>query len=224
MVQTADLRDGDHTTIGGWFHLTPDRRVAVQGEVRPAVVVIDEILAQEVSEVLVIKHDHVVKALAPDGADDPLDVRILPRRLAGGDDLSDSHSFDSGSEIGTVSRMAISEEIAGEWLIAREGLDQLLCCPRGAGIRGHVEVNDPPAVVGKDNEAEQEPKCGLGDDEEITGDSGAEMILETSPPALGGWPLPSPGHVLRHGGFGHVMTEQPELGLDARRALGAILL
>ena len=34
MVQTAELRDGEHTTLGGWFHRAPDRRVAVQGEVR----------------------------------------------------------------------------------------------------------------------------------------------------------------------------------------------
>jgi hypothetical protein len=84
-------------------------------------------------------------------------------------------------------------------------------------MRGHVEVNDTPAVVGKDNEAEQEQKCGRGDDEKIAGGSGVEMIVEKSPPTLGGRPLVSPGHVLRHGGFGHVMTEQPERGLDARR-------
>ena len=87
-----------------------------------------------------------------------------------------------------------------------------------------VEVDDAPAVVGQNDEAEQQSEGGRRDDEEIAGDSGFEMILEKSPPGLRWRSIDSPFYVVGHGGLGHIKAEKSESGLDTRRAPCAVVL
>ncbi len=50
----------------------------VQGEMGSCRVVVSEVGAQEPFEMAVIVNDNVIETLAPDRADQPLDVGILP--------------------------------------------------------------------------------------------------------------------------------------------------
>ena len=61
---------------------------------------------------------------------------------------------------------ASAPPIGGRGLV-REGVDELLGRPGGGGMRGDVEVDDAPAVVGKHNENEQDTEANGGRGEEV---------------------------------------------------------
>ncbi len=79
VMQAADLWDSDHLASGGWLNVPEQRCVAVQGEVRPAVVVIGHVILEDPPQVLISENDQMVEALAPDRPDDSLSIRVLPR-------------------------------------------------------------------------------------------------------------------------------------------------
>ena len=76
-VNVGDLNDG----AGSWALCGPwDRRILVQRKVSaPFVIVIDE-KSKRASKRPLIPHDDVIKTLAPQGSDQALHERILPRR------------------------------------------------------------------------------------------------------------------------------------------------
>ncbi len=78
MVQAADLRNGDHLTLGWWLYLPWEGSVPIQGEVRAGVIVVGNIVLEDATEMAVTKNDKMVEALPTDRPDDPLGVRILP--------------------------------------------------------------------------------------------------------------------------------------------------
>src|SRR5262245_17138144 len=55
--------------------------VLFQREVGPRLMVVDEIAGQDAAEVLLAQDEHVIQALAPDRADEPLHERLLPPAL-----------------------------------------------------------------------------------------------------------------------------------------------
>ncbi len=62
MVKTADLGDGDDFTQRQWFDAAWYRRVAIQGKMRPATVVVLEISGQDTTQMGLIEHDHMIQA------------------------------------------------------------------------------------------------------------------------------------------------------------------
>ena len=54
------------------------RRVAVQRQVRPRLIVVDRVALQHSAQVALTERDDVICALTPDRADDPFRERILP--------------------------------------------------------------------------------------------------------------------------------------------------
>jgi len=51
-------------------------------------------------------------------------------------------------------------------------------------MSGDDEVNDAPPVMGQDDQAEEKPEGGRGDDEEIAGCRGAKVIPKKGAPGL----------------------------------------
>ncbi len=87
VVEAADVRDGDDPAVARRLCCARDRRILVQRQVSPPLVVVDEITQQVAAERAFVPDDHVVEALPADGADDPFDERILPGRPRGGEEL-----------------------------------------------------------------------------------------------------------------------------------------
>ena len=81
-MQASDHGYLDDTALAGALHRSGLRCVLVQSEVCSGTVVVEEILAQQPTQVGVVQHHDVVEALAAEGADEPFHVRILPRRSA----------------------------------------------------------------------------------------------------------------------------------------------
>jgi hypothetical protein len=99
--------------------------------------------------------------------------------------------------------------------VVREGLHDLLGRPVRGGVLGHVEVEDPPAMVSEHDEDAEHSQARAGDREQVDGHQVPDVVGEERPPALGrrGAPLREhPGDVA----LGHVDAELEELAMDSR--------
>jgi hypothetical protein len=69
-------------------------------------------------------------------------------------DLFDTHASDSLAEHLSVDRVAIAQQPSGRRVI-RKRLNDLLRGPGGRRMLHDIEVNDPPAVMEKDDESDR---------------------------------------------------------------------
>jgi hypothetical protein len=83
----------------------------------------------------------------------------------------------------------------------------------GGVVFGHVEVNDPPAVVDEHDEDEEDAKASGGHGEEVNGDQVAEVVSEKRPPGLRGLGA-ARRHESRARALGDVNPELEELSVD----------
>ena len=67
MVQAADPRQRDHLPELPRLYRASDRRVAVEPHVRAVLVVVGGVLADQVQEMTLTKHDHVIEQLSMKG-------------------------------------------------------------------------------------------------------------------------------------------------------------
>jgi len=80
MVQSADVRDGNHATTFGLDHFRHGR-LALQRELRPNRVVVTEILLEDATQMPLAEDDHMVETFPTDRTDHGLGVRVLPGAL-----------------------------------------------------------------------------------------------------------------------------------------------
>jgi hypothetical protein len=71
----------------------------------------------------------------------------------GGEHLLDPEVADA-LEVRTIDAISVPEEIPRRGVLG-ESPNELLGGPLGAGIRGHVEVDNPAAIVGQDEQCEK---------------------------------------------------------------------
>jgi hypothetical protein len=83
-----------------------------------------------------------------------------------------------------------------------KGVAKLLCGPRRCRMRGDRHVDDPSAVVGEEDEHEEQPECHRRYDEEVGGHDLACVIGEKGAPRLRRWTR-MPSDVFGNGGFTH---------------------
>ena len=152
------------------------------------VIVITEVFLQDSKEMHFAQRNHMIQTFPPDGTYDPLHERILPGRFPGDDDLFDSHSPHPLSKISSIDSVPITNQIFGNGSITREGFDDLLCGPFRGRVWRDVEVDNPPSVMGQDEEAEQQSIMDGEYQKEVTGCSLAHVVSQKGPPARGGWP------------------------------------
>ena len=114
-----------------------------------------------------VHHDDVVEALAADGANQSLDVRVLPGATRRGEDLLHPQSTNSPLKVFTVDVIAVAEKIACRVDIG-ESLDNLLPGPLCRGIGGDMEVQDPAPIVREDEEDEEHLELDRRYDEEVS--------------------------------------------------------
>lgn len=108
MVQPADVRDGANLAERRRLDLARQGGVAVERQMRAAVVVVVEIRDQDALQMVFAQHDDVIEALATDRADEPLDVGILPRRARGANHFFDAEAGDSFPECVAINTVAIT--------------------------------------------------------------------------------------------------------------------
>jgi hypothetical protein len=78
MVQPADFGNLHDLPRGGECDRPDVGGVLVEREVGSRPMVVDEVAGQDAVEVSLVDDEHVIQALAPDRADEPLRERVLP--------------------------------------------------------------------------------------------------------------------------------------------------
>jgi len=69
------------------------RSVLAQSQVSPALVIVCEVGSEYALQVTLVEHDDMIQAIAPNGANQPLNVGRLPRRARSNSDLFQSQSL-----------------------------------------------------------------------------------------------------------------------------------
>jgi hypothetical protein len=116
-------------------------------------VVIRNVAGHHAPEMALAEHDHVVQALAPEGSDQSLRVRILPRAGRTRDDLSDTHAGDATPERIAIDGVAIPQQPSRRRVV-RKGFNHLLGCPRCRGMFRDVDVHNSPALMREQDQYE----------------------------------------------------------------------
>ena len=188
--------------------------VLVEREMCTRLMVVGKVAGQDAMEVSLAENENAIQALAPDRADEPLRERVLPRAVRRREHLLDPHALHAAPKWLTVDLVPITHEIGGRGLV-RESVHDLLGGPDGGGMLGNVEVDDPPAMVGKHNEDEKDAQAHGGPGEEIEGDQVPDMVGKERPPGLRRLGPPFRQQA-GHGALGHIDTELEEPAMDAR--------
>src|SRR5262245_13314090 len=137
--------------------------------------------------------------------------------LRGRENLSDPHTHHTLPEGVTVDWVAVAEEV-GRCGLVGEGIHDLLGGPVSGGMLGHVEMDDPPAVVSEYDEYdenEEHTEAGGRDREEVEGNEIADMVRKERAPGLR-WSRTMLRHQPGDGALGNVDAELEELGMDSR--------
>jgi len=78
MVQAAEMRKLTQHAMA--LHGSSQRNILVQGQVRPKLVVVVGILAQQFAQMALIDNDQMIQAFPSDRPDQALNVSVLPWR------------------------------------------------------------------------------------------------------------------------------------------------
>src|SRR5688572_2732956 len=78
MMQSTDLRDRDDPASIGWLHTAGLRAVFLQCQMCPAAMVIIKEHFEMPAQTALVEHDHVIEALAANGANHSFHIRTLP--------------------------------------------------------------------------------------------------------------------------------------------------
>ena len=216
MVESADFRELYDLARRGELDRPEVWSILVEREMGTRPVVVGEVPGEEAVEISLAEYEDMIQALAPDRADEPLAERVLPRALRRREHLLDPHALHAAPELLAIDLVAITQEIAWGGVVW-EGVDELLRGPGGGGVLGHVEVDDAPAVVGEDDEDEEDAEASGRHGEEVDRDQVGDVVSEERPPGLRRL-----GLTLRHepgdGPLGDLDAELQKLSVDARGA------
>src|SRR6266705_4921748 len=166
MMQAADLGYSNDDPQRRWLNVPRERCIPLQGEMRPGLVVVAGVFPEDPSEMVLAEDDQMVQAFSANGSDHPLHVGVLPGGLGRGEDLPDPYRPDDPPELVAVSTIPIPQQEAMLGSVSGEGLPDLLRGPGRGRMRGDVDVQDAPAVVGENHEAEEQTEGGGRDHEE----------------------------------------------------------
>jgi len=182
-MQPANLWNRDHPTAVRRLDIACNRRVSIQGQMCPRLVIVVEVVSEDASEVAIVENDAVIKALPADGSDQAFNIRALPRRAVCSHHLLDAHVLDALLKVRPVDAVAISNHEARRRVIGKR-LDNLLSRPLARRMRGHVEVHDTSSMMTKNDKDEQNAERRRWNDKEVDGDDVLDVVIEKRSPSL----------------------------------------
>ena len=174
MVQATESRKGLNLpfTRRANFCRPTCWRVLRESEMRPVLVIIEQVGRHQPFEMPLIQDDHVVQQVAAATSHPALRNTVLPRTAKGRASWLASHVPHSRKHLGSVR------------LLVGPCFSQLLYNPKCSGISRHIEMQDLPPVVADDEKAVQNTKRERWDGEEIHCSNGLAMVSEERQPSL----------------------------------------
>ena len=109
VMDPADVRHLDDRAAGWRLCCPCDRRILVQGEMRPPLMIIGQEEPEGASEGALIPDDHVIETLSPQGPDQALDEGILSGTARRGHDFLGANTLQQPTEVGSVAAVAIAQ-------------------------------------------------------------------------------------------------------------------
>jgi hypothetical protein len=121
-------------------------------------VVILDVLGQEPPQMSLVQDNHVVQAFTANTPDQPFDVGVLSRTPGGDYHFFDPYILHPLPKRGAVDMISVSQEIPWR-LVPGECVHDLLRGPRRGGMLSDGNMDDPSAVMGYDQQDEQNFVC-----------------------------------------------------------------
>lgn len=109
MVEAAENRIGDN--VPEPLDRTPTGRVLAKPNVGSHLIIITRVFRKDSPKVLSIEHQQMVRALAPDRANQAFDVSVLPRRSERCGSVPDPHRLDTSLERDAKCFVIVANEI-----------------------------------------------------------------------------------------------------------------
>src|SRR5262249_13680340 len=155
----------------------------------PRSVIIRGILAQDPAQMRLPEHDHVVETFPADCADQPLDVRVLPRRSGRDRPVPNAYGAQTLPEARAIRSVPVPNKVT-RCTVPRERLGDLARNPLCGRICRYPERYPQPAPVTQDHKAIEQPERNRRQHEEVDCRDAIDMISQKGPPALRRWPTP----------------------------------
>ena len=159
--------------------------------------VVVEIGSQDPAQTRFVQDDHVVQAFSPYRPDQPLDIRVLPRRVRSAKNFLNAQPCGGFSKYVSVISVAITQQKTRS-AVPRERLHKLTGRPLRGRMAGDRRVDWATTVVREDDEYKQQPKRSGWNHKEIGRSQILRMIVQEGTPGLRGRP-PVSDHVLGDG-------------------------
>jgi hypothetical protein len=115
--------------------------------------VILEVPGREPSQMALVPDDPVLQTPAAETPNHAFDRGVLPRTLGGSDHCCDPHVPHPLPKRGAGDPVSVPPEKTRR-LVPREGVHDWLRRPRGRGMLGDVDMDNPPAVMDQDQQDE----------------------------------------------------------------------
>jgi hypothetical protein len=112
---------------------------------RSGIMMILKVTRQHAAQVALAEDNNVIQAFTTDRTDKTFDVRVLPRRSPGCDDLRDAHRPNPMTKCWTIRFVSVPQEIA-RCSVPGKSLGHLTGKPDLRGISRDLEVNNPSAL------------------------------------------------------------------------------
>jgi len=185
MMKSADLCQLNYSCECGRLNGSRNRRVFVQRQMSAGTSVIVEIGSQDPAQTRFVKDDHVVQAFSPYRPDQPLGIRVLPRRARSARNFLNTQPCGGFSEYVSVITVAIMHQKTRS-AVPRERLHKLAGRPLRRRMAGHCKMDWPTTVVSEDDEHKQQPKRSGWNHKEIGRSQILYMIVQEGTPGLRG--------------------------------------
>ncbi len=182
---------------------------------RPILVEVGHILPEHASQVGLAQHHDVIRAFAPDAAEEPLARGVLARCAVGRPPLRDAARRRDARERRPILAVAITDEIARPLAEGRR-LAQLLGDPGIRRVARDADVHHPARAERDHDESVEGPEEQVGDLQEVAGPGLGGVIAEERRPGLPGaarWT--GAAHVPLDRGLGDADTQLQQLPADA---------
>jgi hypothetical protein len=155
MMKATHLREFDYRPLIGSHDRPWNRAVLRQRSMWARVMIIVEVALENCPQMSFADDDNLIQAFPADCPDQPFGVRILPRRVRGGQRFLDTEGSYAPGKLGTVYAIAVAQQVI--WRRhKRELVDDLLSGPPRRGRLGDRKMQDLPALMRKHHKDKQD--------------------------------------------------------------------
>ncbi len=213
MMQTTDLRYFDHSSHRWRLHRPGNRRIFRQAQVSARFLIIVKIGSQNAAQAALVEDEDMVETLAPNGADQPFDISILPGRTSSREDFVDAHGARCCAKQLAVAGIAVAQKESRR-CIPGKGMPKLLRRPLGRVMGSGAEMHNPATIMGEDDEDKEQLECCRRYHKEVCRNQLLHVVLQECLPGLRRGPSGT-HHVLGDCGFADVDAELQEFAMNA---------